>query len=186
MLSAPQSRPSRPASVSSHANSAYSHAGSTRHMLADSTGGPLDPPSIPFAGSGGAGGPARAGSDAGNLSLTVNYLPAKFSTSLLSPGGSLTRKRKNGKNGIDPVMPKRGGGVEAFRSGEARMAGQNDEDYDGVQSNWFGGTKEGGATPPKRLRWNRFKWILFVSNIIVRTTPCTPPGCFLTPHPLHS
>ena len=40
--------------------------------------------------------------------------------------------RKN-KGGLDASgMPKRGGGREAFRAGEARMAIPGDEDYDGV------------------------------------------------------
>ncbi|RDB30757.1 hypothetical protein Hypma_005719 [Hypsizygus marmoreus] len=151
---------SRPASVSSHAHSTYSQAASTRHMLSDSnSGGPLDPPSFPFAGNGGS---RDVSPDKSNVSLTVNYLPSKFSSSLLSPGGS-TRKRRNGKSGIDPAIPKRGGGVEAFRSGESRMPGHGDEDYDGVQSAWF---SKGGKTP-KKLRWNRFKWILFVANIFL-------------------
>jgi hypothetical protein len=64
------------------------------------------------------------------------------------------------------MLPKLGGGVEAFRSGESRMPGQGDEDYDGVTGGWFGG-KEGGSTPPRRLRWNKFKWTLFVANVFV-------------------
>jgi hypothetical protein len=62
---------------------------------------------------------------------------------------------------MDSLGPKRGGGVEAFRSGEARMPGANDEDYDGVSGGWFGG---GGKTRGRRLRWTKFKWILFVAN----------------------
>ncbi|KAG6864938.1 hypothetical protein C0991_006209 [Blastosporella zonata] len=125
-------------------------------MLGDSN---YDASYVPFAGSGVAH--KRDTTDASGLSLTVNYLPSKFSTTLLSPGGSSTRKRKSGK-GIDPAMPKRGGGVEAFRSGEARMPGQGDDDYDGVNGRIFG--KEPGK---KRLRWNRFKWILFCANIVL-------------------
>lgn len=52
-------------------------------------------------------------------------------------------------------MPKRGGGVEAFRSGEARMPTEEDEDYDGVVTN------RGFA-----LRWNKFKWIMVVANAV--------------------
>ncbi|KAG5650505.1 hypothetical protein H0H81_012005 [Sphagnurus paluster] len=142
-------RSSRPASVSSHANSAYSHAGSTRHMLSDSNGG--GPLNVPYAGI------AHGQSASSTVSLSVNYLPSKFSATLLAPGGSLTRKRKGGKGDIDPGFPKQGGGVEAFRSGEARMG--VDDDYDAPV---FGG-KNGGKK--KRLRWNRFKWILFFANI---------------------
>jgi hypothetical protein len=44
------------------------------------------------------------------------------------------------------------------------MPGEGDEDYDGIQGSLFG--KEGGHTRP-RLRWNRFKWTLFVANLLV-------------------
>jgi hypothetical protein len=98
------------------------------------------------------------------LSLSVNYLPSKFSPGVFSSAGS-TRKRK-GFKGIEGIMPKRGGGVEAFKSGEARMPGENDDDYDGVNTGWFGGKNAGPATG--RLRWNRFKWALFVANVFVR------------------
>ncbi|KAG2364824.1 hypothetical protein BDR07DRAFT_748642 [Suillus spraguei] len=60
-------------------------------------------------------------------------------------------------------MHKRGGGREAFKSGEARMPAEGDEDYDGITGRWFGG-KEGGHTRP-RMQWNRFKWALFIANL---------------------
>ncbi|KAJ7367796.1 hypothetical protein DFH08DRAFT_829417 [Mycena albidolilacea] len=126
----------------------------------------LDPPHAPFAdpmgslagssrGSSPVGGHALDGS---NVSLTVNFLPSKFPEMSSGP-----RKRKG--KGNDGLGPKRGGGVEAFRSGEARMPAQNDEDYDGVNtSGWFGGNGKG-----RKLRWNRFKWILFIANILLIT-----------------
>jgi len=132
----------------------YSQSASTRHMLGDNDS-PLEPAAQPFAAATSRDA-LTSGSD-GGLSLTVNYLPSKFSTSMLSPGA---RKRKGGRNGIDPVLPKQGGGVEAFRSGEARMPGDGDEDYDGVT---FGAN----ANPHKKLRWNRFKWILFCANCLL-------------------
>lgn len=74
------------------------------------------------------------------------------------------------------MLPKRGGGREAFKSGEARMPGEQDDDYDGINSGWFGG-KDGGRTKP-RMRWNRFKWILFISNIVVsKVAAGWPAGC---------
>jgi len=84
---------------------------------------------------------------------------------MLSAGGGGARKRKGARKGdpTDPMVPKRGGGVEAFRSGEARMPGEGDDDYDGV---WFGG-KGSAAGPKKKLRWNKFKWMLFLANILV-------------------
>jgi len=97
------------------------------------------------------------------VSLSVNYLPSKFSNTLVSAGGP--RRRKTVKD-VSSFIPKRGGGVEAFRSGEARIPGQDDDDdYDGVSGGWFGG-KEGGHTKPK-LRWNKFKWTLFIANIFL-------------------
>lgn len=91
------------------------------------------------------------------VSLSVNYLPSKF------PSQSSVRNRKPGKSGYDAVMPKRGGGREAFRSRESRMPGPNDLDYDGVQGGLWGGQQKG-----QKNRWNPFKWTLFVSNFIVR------------------
>ncbi|KAH9984078.1 hypothetical protein BJV74DRAFT_848825 [Russula compacta] len=89
-------------------------------------------------------------------SLSVNYLPTKFSDAVLYNG--LKNRGKHFHPG-----PKRGGGREAFRSGEARMPGEGDEDHDGLQGSPFG--KEGGRTRP-RLRWNKFKWTLFLSNLL--------------------
>jgi hypothetical protein len=62
-------------------------------------------------------------------------------------------------------MHKRGGGREAFRSSEARMPAEGDEDYDGITGRWFGG-KEGAHARP-HMHWNRFKWALFVANLAV-------------------
>jgi len=77
------------------------------------------------------------------------------------------------------MMPKRGGGREAFKSGEARMPGEGDDDYDGINSGWFGG-KEGGPTKP-RMRWTRFKWIIFIANILLTMyTLCALIFCLLT------
>lgn len=91
-----------------------------------------------------------------DVSLTINYLPSKFSSGLLSPGGPRKRRGKGGFDGSG--VPKRGGGVDAFRSGEARIPGMHDEDDDDDPQ--FG-KKE------KRLRWTKFKWILIVSNTLV-------------------
>ncbi|KIM82161.1 hypothetical protein PILCRDRAFT_470144 [Piloderma croceum F 1598] len=157
----------RASSVVSHANSTVSQAASTRHMLSDM---PLEPPNAPFAssprGSQSSLSPANSTpllrhEASSPVSLSVNYMPSKFSTALMTPGVGRRRKGK----GMDATVPKRGGGREAFKSGEARMPGEGDDDYDGVNSGWFGG-KDGGRTKP-RMRWNRFKWILFFSNIVL-------------------
>lgn len=125
-------------------------------MLADYSQSPLDPPSAPFRNASAAASlrsMSPGGSDAsGPVSLSINYLPSKFSQQGF-------HKRKTGKG--EALLPKRGGGREAFRSGEARMGGEGDEDDQG----FFGG-KEGGKTKA-RLRWTKFKWILFVANTLV-------------------
>lgn len=105
-----------------------------------------------------------------SVSLSVNYLPSKFSSTMINPGNT-ARRRKNGRKGDGGedgglrMMTKMGGGVDAFRNGEARMAVEGDEDYDGVNLNsgsWF--TRIKGRS----MRWNRFKWTLFFANIVVR------------------
>ncbi|TEB24639.1 tetraspanin Tsp2 [Coprinellus micaceus] len=137
-------RSSRRASV---AGSAYSAAGSTRHMLADFNGGEggansatyLNVPRY-------AGLPASAPSSptmsTSGLSLSVNYLPSKFSDNILT-----TRSRRRSgmplqSRALDALPPKQGGGLAAFKSGEARIGG-------------------------KGLRWTKFKWILFFANVLL-------------------
>ncbi|KAH9988189.1 hypothetical protein BJV77DRAFT_1070179 [Russula vinacea] len=138
------------------ANSAYSVATSAQHMLPQANS-KLVPPNLPFASN-----VSLPQSDSpflaaqSSLSLSVNYLPTKFSDAVLYNG-----LKNRGK--AFHLGPKRGGGREAFRSGEARMPGDGDEDYDGIQGSFF--TKEGGRTKP-RLRWNGFKWTLFLSNFL--------------------
>lgn len=140
-------------------------------MLADMNS-PLDPPNASFTSHSSPNNSpyASRNESSSNLSLTVNYIPSKFSAALLSPGGP--RRRKNAKD-TDVGVPKRGGGVDAFRSGEARIPGAHDEDELDGGSGWFGG-KEGGKTKQK-LRWNKFKWTMFFANILV--------GLFLFPSP---
>lgn len=153
---------SRSSSVNSHSPSIQSAANSTRYMLAgmhnNSSG--LDPPSLPY---GSRAGSYRSmspkndtplmGADGKATSLSVNYLPSKFSANILSGG----IKRRKGKGGDIP-LPKTGGGREAFRANESRMPGDGDDDYDGVS---FGQNARKG-----RLRWNRFKWVLFIANLV--------------------
>jgi len=144
----------------------------------------LAPPNAPFA----AGGNRRPNSFASSVgsaspsasqknfrdsqSLSINYVPAKFSRPH-SPG---IHHRKNAK----PGEPKRGGGLDAFGQGHNRMADRDDEDYEGVQ---FGSNAAGwsGSNKKPRLRWNKFKWILFVMNVCL--TAYTLTGlifCLLT------
>ena len=92
-------------------------------------------------------------SPADSSSLSVNYLPTKF-------GAGLVSRKRYGKELSG--MHKQGGGREAFKANESRMPGANDEDYDGVGT-WFG---HGSKKPA--LRWTKFKWVMFVANILVR------------------
>ncbi|KAF9258141.1 hypothetical protein L218DRAFT_877781 [Marasmius fiardii PR-910] len=95
-------------------------------------------------------------------SLSVNYLPSKFSDAVIHPTANPRRRPGKGKNKI----PKAGGGTEAFKSGEARMPVEGDEDYDGVSTGWFGGnTAEPRSGSP--MKWNRFKWVLFCTNTLL-------------------
>ncbi|OCF45877.1 tetraspanin Tsp2 [Kwoniella heveanensis CBS 569] len=85
-------------------------------------------------------------------SLSLNYVPAKF-TKLHSQGEYAHRKAKQG------------GGRDAFAANAQRMGmmGTVDDDEGVVFQVGKGGLKK---KKPK-LRWNRFKWILFISNIVL-------------------
>jgi hypothetical protein len=115
-------------------------------------------------------GPGLSTADS-NVSLTVNYLPSKFSNPQLVQRRRRPHRSSKGRGDLTPgagVMPKMGGGVEAFRSGEARMSGVNDDDDDdhhGVED----GSSAGWAKKSPRHgkpRWNKFKWTLFFTNLI--------------------
>ncbi|KAF8638110.1 hypothetical protein AX16_010571 [Volvariella volvacea WC 439] len=98
-------------------------------------------------------------SESSDVSLSVNYLPSKFSSNLLQHTGARQRK-----------IPKRGGGVDAFKGGEGRIPGQDDEDDD---DGLFGSkekTNGNAAASARKLKWNRFKWTLFGANIILGLT----------------
>ena len=114
----------------------------------------LEPPPVPSVGS-----TSRPISTATSLapstvSLSVNYVPTKFSV----PEG--VHKRRSAVNPRNGPNGKAGGGREAFRSSEARMPDANDDDYDGVNDI---NILRGGP----KMRWNRFKWILFTTNLII-------------------
>jgi hypothetical protein len=109
-----------------------------------------------------------------DISLSVNYLPSKFSRpqsihrrrkrdrdrSRLNDADRDKSKSKSKDNGLGLDLLPRGGGREAFRKNESRMPDVDDQDEDG-----FAGT-EPRATKV-RLRWNRFKWVLVFSNTLV-------------------
>lgn len=101
------------------------------------------------------------------MSLSVNYLPTKFSNSMLNQGTARRRARKKGLADGEGLhgslkVAKIGGGVDAFRSGEARMPIEGDDDYDGV--NLANGA---WSKSMKYMKWTKFKWILFFANLIV-------------------
>lgn len=86
-------------------------------------------------------------------SLSVNYVPAKF-TKRHEPGSWAHRRAKQG------------GGRDAFAKNAQRMGdlGTVDDDEGVVFQLGKGGLK---AKKKPKLRWNRFKWVLFVANSIV-------------------
>ncbi|EIW87456.1 hypothetical protein CONPUDRAFT_44378 [Coniophora puteana RWD-64-598 SS2] len=100
--------------------------------------------------------------DGSSKNLASNYIPYKFSAF-----GSGPRRRKGGaKLLLEPDLPKQGGGRDAFRAGEARMPAEGDEDYDGVDGAvfWEGNTRR-ATKSRQRMRWNKFKWALFIANL---------------------
>lgn len=84
-------------------------------------------------------------------SLSLNYVPAKF-TRLHAPGDYAHRR-------------KQGGGRDAFASNAQRMGqvGTVDDD-EGVI---FQISESGLKRKKPKLRWNRFKWVLFLANSVV-------------------
>lgn len=101
------------------------------------------------------------------VSLQINYTPSKFAPGVRKRFG---KKAEKGQGG-----PKRGGGVDAFRAGEARMPRPNDQNYDGVDI----GVKAG------RAKWNRFKWALVCSNFVVSDVVSIGTDRLLIPSAVH-
>ena len=123
--------------------------------------------------------------DISNLSLSVNYLPSKFSSGILVGGGE-ARRRPVTHDSVDFIgVPKMGGGIDVFKSGEARMGGEgdgndDDDDDDGTARTWFVRGRQQNSRPRKRkLRWNKFKWILFAANTIVSVLRYSSDSCFI-------
>ncbi|KAF8621731.1 hypothetical protein AX15_007531 [Amanita polypyramis BW_CC] len=161
-----------PSPPASRRSSFASQAASTRHILSDMNPSHLEPPHAPFIS------PTRSGSrnsslgsnspsvplsrESSSISLTVNYLPKKFSSTMLNAGNPRRRKNAGVGKDIGAGFPKRGGGVEAFRSGESRMPNPGDDDD--ASTGWLSAGKK---KKKKKLRWNRFKWTLFFTNLIL-------------------
>ncbi|KAL7420029.1 hypothetical protein Q5752_004994 [Cryptotrichosporon argae] len=151
-------RSASPASSLDHGTSA-SHAQPVEVRYDDE----LLPPTVPFGGPGGSNSSSRRSSfssltdlknaaGARPASLSVNYVPAKF-TKLHTPGDYAHRR-------------KQGGGRDAFAANAQRMGqpGTVDDDEGLVFQLGKGGLK---AKHKPKLRWNRFKWILFVANTLL-------------------
>ncbi|KAJ3986716.1 hypothetical protein F5890DRAFT_937472 [Lentinula detonsa] len=103
-------------------------------MLGDS----LDQPKQPFASTSALlSWPPSSLGDASNSALSVNYIPSKFSTALLSPKRPRRRRRRTGVGDFSGFQPS--------------------EDQDGH-------TK--GHKDSRNLRWNKYKWILFLTNLL--------------------
>ena len=156
LCSVPDVSPLRSPAVIDTYRSSYSSnsrpvsgASSTHPMLSDTR---LDLPS-PFAPR---SFPSRPESPS-STSLTVNYVPTKLSAALLSPANTGPYRRKG--KGESLSLPKQGGGVEAFRSGEARIGNRYDDEYDGIMHGYSRGKK--------KMKWTKFKWILLIANILV-------------------
>ncbi|KAJ7083779.1 hypothetical protein C8R44DRAFT_651868 [Mycena epipterygia] len=91
-----------------------------------------------------------------STSLSINYLPSKFSDALAAGG---PRRRRRGKEGVTEPAMARGGGVDAFRKGEARMPEDRDDLHPSPErKGWFDRSETGA-------RWTRFKWVLFLFNV---------------------
>ncbi|KAG8851324.1 hypothetical protein FRB96_009389 [Tulasnella sp. 330] len=124
------------------------------------TQGSLLPPTAPFANGRRNSSNSSANSSKADLdlsstaNLSVSYLPSKFSRPH-SPGISY---KKANKGGGDAGVLRRGGGRDAFASGASRMPGAGDDDYDGMDP---------GRQKMGKLKWNRFKWILFTTNSLL-------------------
>ena len=86
-------------------------------------------------------------------SLSINYVPAKF-TKLHAPGQNIQRR-----------VNKVGGGRDAFARDAQRMGMMGTVDDDEGVAFQLG--KDGLRKKKPKLRWNRFKWILFFSNSVV-------------------
>ncbi|KAJ6506904.1 hypothetical protein C8R45DRAFT_513510 [Mycena sanguinolenta] len=138
--------------------STISQTGSTRHIL----GPPASPPPSSFLNTSSFSSKKdRPTSPAGSTrSHTLNYLPSKFSHVMVS------RRRKHEEKALGGMVP-RGGGVAAFRADAARMPSEDDEDYDGVDVRRRSLFPPLSALTQRKLRWTRFKSILFLANLVL-------------------
>ncbi|KAK7024865.1 hypothetical protein R3P38DRAFT_2778862 [Favolaschia claudopus] len=100
-----------------------------------------------------------------SASLSVNYTPAKFSDALVF-GGPRRRRRGEERTPTLPTMA-RGGGVDAFGKGAARMPDDRDDLHPTAHRRGLFERSE------MRGRWTRFKTVLFIVNIVYSTIALT-------------
>lgn len=92
--------------------------------------------------------------------LSVHYLPTKMS-SLHVPGSRIHRR-----------PAKRGGGTSAWNvEGHDRMGGEDDDGDRGARAT---GAVQSSSGKTKKLKWNRFKWVLVFANTVVSDRLCFP------------
>ncbi|KAJ7807339.1 hypothetical protein B0H14DRAFT_3881956 [Mycena olivaceomarginata] len=151
MLMVPRIDLGTPSRYDSRAMSTISQTDSTRHIL-----GPphrrRPPPPLPQ---------HLVGARTRTHSHTLNYLPSKFSCVMVS------RRRNFEKDSALGGMVPRGRGVAAFRADAARMAAEGDGDYNGVDVRRHSLFPPLSALTQRKLRWTRFKSILFLANLVL-------------------
>jgi hypothetical protein len=79
----------------------------------------------------------------------------------------VSRRRNFEKDpALGGIVP-RGRGVAAFRTDAARMAAEGDGDYNGVDVRRHSLFPPLSALTQRKLRWTRFKSILFLANLVL-------------------
>ena len=101
-----------------------------------------------------------------NASLVVNYLPSKFSNGVLSDSFGKRRRLPHYRNDSSlggALIPKSDSGLDHYDVGDHALERPV--------------ARDGKASPllqikkaERGLRWNRFKWVLFFTNILVMTS----------------
>lgn len=112
----------------------------------------------------------------------VNYLPNKFSNGVLLESFYAGRQRNH--NGSMSSLPPNGNSWDSLGLGEPRPASEyslgEDKDCDFRDDSSTHAWLSNRVTKYQKLRWNKFKWILFIANVLVGTTQITRPSKWLT------
>jgi len=106
-----------------------------------------------------------------NPPLVVNYLPTKFSIGRL-PESLHARRHKGHNESTGSLMPMIASGAYGSREDAASEYGGDDEDWDSREESsthaWLSNHRVGKY---QKLRWNKFKWVLFTANVLVSRRP---------------